>query len=1059
MSCNGVPGTLLVQANGYTGGDGNRRFRIYYWLNPAPGPNTVVVANPNTDPNELALSVILLTNVQQTSPFGDIALDVSTTDRTGESETVNTTTSDLVVHVIGDALFTRGTLGSGETSRSVANDGHHTEPGDGDASLWISTKPGDPSSTNVSSSDWAASPQPAPRVINGVAIAVHGSAPGPTNLTSTAVSSSQINLSWVAAANIAVQSYLIEQCQGTGCTVFAQIGTATGTTFNSAGLTAATSYSYRVRAMDAAGNLTPYSNTASATTAVADTQPPTAPANLSAGAVGNQINLSWTASTDNVGVTQYLVESCQGTGCATFLQIGTAAGTTFSHTGLAAGASYSYRVRASDPSNNFSGYSNVATATTQPSADTTPPTIPTNLAATAAGSTQINLSWTASTDANSPITYRVERCQGAGCVNFFEIATPVATTFSDTGLAANTSYSYRVRASDPSNNFSGYSNVALVAPVVLSAVACNPTSLGPNATSTCTVTLTTAAPIGGTAVGLSSNNTLLTTPTSVTVAAGSSTAAFSATTAAIPSDQSAIVTATLNTVSQSAAINLVASVALSAVACNPTSLGPNASSTCTVTLTKAAPTGGTAVGLSSNNVLLTTPASVTVAAGSSTAAFSATTAAIPSDQSGIVTATLNSVSQSATVNLVAPVVLSAVACNPTSLGPNASSTCTVTLTKAAPTGGTAVTLSSNNALLTTPASVTVAAGSTTATFSATTAAIPSDQSATVTATLNSVSQSATVNLVAPVVLSSVACNPTSLGPNATSTCTVTLTKAAPTGGTAVGLSSNNALLTTPASVTVAAGSSTAAFSATTAAIPNDQSASVTATLNSVSQSAAINLVASVAVVSSVACTPTSLGPNATSTCTVTLTKAAPTGGTAVGLSSNNALLTTPASVTVAAGSSTAAFSATTAAIPNDQSASVTATLNSVSQSAAINLVAPVALSAVACNPTSLGPNATSTCTVTLTKAAPTGGTAVGLSSNNALLTTPASVTVAAGSTTATFSATTAAIPSDQSATVTATLNTVSQSATVNLTAPWSCLRWPAIPPAWDPTLPAPVPSL
>ena len=244
------------------------------------------------------------------------------------------------------------------------------------------------------------------------------------------------------------------------------------------------------------------------------------------------------------------------------------------------------------------------------------------------------------------------------------------------------------------------------------------------------------------------------------------------------------------------------------MACNPTSLGPNATSTCTVTLTKAAPTGGTAVGLSSNNALLTTPASVTVAAGSSTAAFSAITAAIPSDQSAIVTATLNSVSQSATVNLVAPVVLSSVACNPTSLGPNASSTCTVTLTKAAPTGGTAVGLSSNNALLTTPASVTVAAGSSTAAFSATTAAIPSDQSAIVTATLNSVSQSATVNLVAPVVLSAVACNPTSLGPNASSTCTVTLTKAAPTGGTAVTLSSNNALLTTPASVTVAAGSST-----------------------------------------------------------------------------------------------------------------------------------------------------------------------------------------------------------------------------------------------------------
>ena len=158
----------IVETDGYTGGAGNRRFRIYYWLNPPPGPNTVIVTNPQADstPNELAVSVVLLGNVAQASPLGAIALDVSTSARTGESETVPTTTNDLVVHVIADALIVRGTLGTGETSRSVANDGAH--PADGDASLWISTKPGELPSTTVSSSGWAS------RVINGVAIAVHG---------------------------------------------------------------------------------------------------------------------------------------------------------------------------------------------------------------------------------------------------------------------------------------------------------------------------------------------------------------------------------------------------------------------------------------------------------------------------------------------------------------------------------------------------------------------------------------------------------------------------------------------------------------------------------------------------------------------------------------------------------------------------------------------------------------------------------------------------------------------------------------------------------------------
>src|SRR4030095_6124367 len=50
---NSVPGTVPVDTNRYEGGDGNRRFRIYYWLNPPEGTNTIQVSNPNTGPNEL----------------------------------------------------------------------------------------------------------------------------------------------------------------------------------------------------------------------------------------------------------------------------------------------------------------------------------------------------------------------------------------------------------------------------------------------------------------------------------------------------------------------------------------------------------------------------------------------------------------------------------------------------------------------------------------------------------------------------------------------------------------------------------------------------------------------------------------------------------------------------------------------------------------------------------------------------------------------------------------------------------------------------------------------
>src|SRR5207244_1317041 len=132
------------------------------------------------------------------------------------------------------------------------------------------------------------------------------------------------------------------------------------------GLTASTSYRYRVLAADAAGNLSNYSNTASATRLAAPhTTTHTAPSSLVATASSStQIGLVWIASTDNVGVTGYRVERCSGASCTNFAQIGTTTTlTTFPDSGLTASTSYSYRVRATDAAGNLSNYSNTATAT------------------------------------------------------------------------------------------------------------------------------------------------------------------------------------------------------------------------------------------------------------------------------------------------------------------------------------------------------------------------------------------------------------------------------------------------------------------------------------------------------------------------------------------------------------------------------------------------------------------------------------------------------------------------------------------------------------------------
>jgi len=91
--------------------------------------------------------------------------------------------------------------------------------------------------------------------------------------------------------------------------------------------------------------------------------------------------------------------------------------------------------------------------------DTTPPTVPSGLTGTATGSTSISLSWNASTDNVGVAGYRVDRCQGTGCTEFGHFATPTGTAFSNTGLAAGTTYRYWVRAFDAAGNFSGYSTI------------------------------------------------------------------------------------------------------------------------------------------------------------------------------------------------------------------------------------------------------------------------------------------------------------------------------------------------------------------------------------------------------------------------------------------------------------------------------------------------------------------------------------------------------------------------------------------------------------------------
>jgi len=181
----------------------------------------------------------------------------------------------------------------------------------------------------------------------------------PGNLYATAVSSNRIDLAW--SDNSTNENGFAIERSADGAN-FSQISTVAAnlTSYSNTGLTASTTYFYRVRAFNNAGS-SGYSNLASATTA-ALSAPPAAPANLAATPVSkSRINLVWSDLANNE--TGFKIErSLDGT---SFTQVGTVGAnvTSFASTGLQANKKYYYRVRANNSAGN-SAYSNIALALT-----------------------------------------------------------------------------------------------------------------------------------------------------------------------------------------------------------------------------------------------------------------------------------------------------------------------------------------------------------------------------------------------------------------------------------------------------------------------------------------------------------------------------------------------------------------------------------------------------------------------------------------------------------------------------------------------------------------------
>jgi hypothetical protein len=441
-------------------------------------------------------------------------------------------------------------------------------------------------------------------------------------------------------------------------------------------------------------------------------------------------------------------------------------------------------------------------------------------------------------------------------------------------------------------------------------------------------------------------------------------------------------------------------IALSSVALNPSALTGGSSSTGTVTLAAPAPTNGAVVAISSNSGSAQVPASVTVAAGATSATFSVTTTAVASVTAATISATYNGTQTAGlTIN---PPSASSLSLNPTSLVGGSSSTGTVTLNGPAPAGGAAVALSSNSGSAQVPASVTVAAGTTSTTFTVTTTAVASSTSATISATYNA-TKTAVITINSPS-FTAVSLAPSSVVGGNSSTGTVRLNGPAPASGIVITLSDNSSAAQVPASVTVAPGATTATFTVTTTPVAVATSVTVSAVYK-VTRTAALTI--NPPSVSGLSLSPSTVIGGSSSTGTVTLNGAAPSGGTTVSLSDNSSAAAVPATVAVPAGSTTATFTITTTAVATTTSVTVSATYNAT-RSATLT-ISRATLSTLTLNPSAVLGGSSSTATVALTGPAPFGGAIVALSTNKTIAQVPSSVTIAANTTNASFTVTTSPV--------------------------------------------------
>lgn len=257
----------------------------------------------------------------------------------------------------------------------------------------------------------------------------------PTGLNTASLTATSFTLRWSAATS------------GTGGIAGYDVyrngvflGSSTSRSFVVSGLAPTTAYSMAVSARDGAGGVSPVSVALEVTTP-ADTTNPTRPADLAvANLTTTSLTLSWTGSTDNVGVTGYNIYRSG-------VLLGTASGTTFDVTGLTPDKNNNFTVRAMDAAGNLSAASVALAVRTLAE----PPSIPTDLFTSNLRPASFTLRWPASTGGTGGIAgYEVY-------LNGDLIGSPATRSLAISGLTPAVTYMMTVLSRDTVGNSSALS--------------------------------------------------------------------------------------------------------------------------------------------------------------------------------------------------------------------------------------------------------------------------------------------------------------------------------------------------------------------------------------------------------------------------------------------------------------------------------------------------------------------------------------------------------------------------------------------------------------------------